>query len=109
MPQAGEGPAPSRTGKTVLAILCSPKPPTACELGRSRLRRFVRAAVAGLSLLLPVISPAAVQQPAMAQDRSAAPRPVDPRLAKGVSLSHWFANSFNGYEEGHLSSFITDS
>jgi endoglucanase len=65
--------------------------------------------MAGLSLLLALAGPAPTQRSAIAQTRPTALRPVDPRLAKGVNLSHWFANSFNGYGDGHLSSFVTDA
>jgi endoglucanase len=49
----------------------------------------------------------AICGPALAQG-SASPRPADARLAKGVNLSHWFAQSLEGYDEPRLSSFVTE-
>ena len=55
-------------------------------------RRFVLGALTGL---------------AVGSSVSAAPAPGGPDLSRGVNLSHWFAQSFEGYGQDHLDRFVT--
>lgn len=80
----------------------------ACDAGRDRLARGLCAAAFGAAISLTIAGAATSQQAAGVADRGLASAQPDHRLRRGVNLSHWFAQSHNGYSPSHLSSFITD-
>lgn len=62
--------------------------------------------IVGLSLVS-MVSASRADDTDPATSRSAAPLSLgDPRLARGVNLSHWFSHSQHGYTEQHLSLFV---
>jgi len=76
------------------------------QIGSALVRHTATALL--IAALLMVFGALANSQPSPAIDQRPGVGQPDPRLRRGVNLSHWFAQSHNGYGQPHLSSFITD-